>query len=279
MDGSRNFTTKVPYIARDPLYKEEKLYSCDFNLGDSVIRNNHRYDWASVNVTAITDPKAFDLDTHGFCVLNAKTFVSPEKAIAEKPTIEDAYGKEVETLLHHHFPQYTRFEVMNIIVRKRDERYPSPEDFSVVSHEQPARVPHCDFSLSGLPLQTEASFPDQWENLKDKDFDVLNLWRPLNSPNDDWPLAIADFTSIHEGDVILNDDLHRDRAVENSLLHFNPGHRWYYLPSQTIEDILVFRTVDSTGKRPYAFHCAVNSPFSKPGELRSSIEARVYAIR
>lgn len=49
--------------------------------------------------------------------------------------------------------------------------------------------------------------------------------------------------------MILNDDLHRDRAGENTLLHPNERHRWHYISSQTIEDVLVFRTIDSTGKR------------------------------
>jgi len=49
--------------------------------------------------------------------------------------------------------------------------------------------------------------------------------------------------------MILNDDLHRDRAMENTLLHPNDKHRWYHIGGQTIEDVLVFRIIDSTGKR------------------------------
>ncbi len=76
-----------------------------------------------------------------------------------------------------------------------------------------------------------------------------SLWRPLHGPNDDWPLVVCDFSSIEEQDMILNDDLHRDRAVENTLLHSNEKHRWHYIGGQAIEDVLVFRVIDSTGKR------------------------------
>jgi hypothetical protein len=58
-------------------------------------------------------------------------------------------------------------------VRKRDPRFPPPGTVEIVSHEQPVGVPHCDFSLGGLPLQIELSFPGQWEHLKEQDFDVL----------------------------------------------------------------------------------------------------------
>ncbi|KAF5000630.1 hypothetical protein FDECE_11167 [Fusarium decemcellulare] len=279
MAPPKDFTTEVPYIARDPLYKEEKLFSCDFDHGDSAFARNHKYDRTSITVKELIDPAAFSLDTHGFCVLKAKSSLSPDKALDDKREIEESYSHEIEELLRQHFPEYSRIEMMNVVVRKRDPRYPAPGNAAIASHEQPAGVPHTDFSVDGLPLQAELSFPGQWVHLKDMDFDVLNLWRPLHGPNDDWPLCLCDYTSIEEGDIILNDDLHRDRAVENCLLHANEKHRWYYVAGQTIEDVLVFRTVDSTGKRARGFHCAVENPLSPPDQLRSSIEIRVVAIR
>ncbi|RSL84310.1 hypothetical protein CEP51_004009 [Fusarium floridanum] len=207
------------------------------------------------------------------------TLFDPERALANKREIEVSYSQEIEKLLHENFPEYSRIEMMNVVVRKRDPRYPAPGNSIEVSHEQPAGIPHTDFSVNGLPLQTELSFPGQWIHLKDMDFDILNLWRPLYGPNDDWPLAVCDYTSVEDGDIILNDDLHRDRAVENCLLHPNAAHRWHYIAGQTPEDVLVFRTVDSRGKRARGFHCAVENPLSPPGQLRSSIEIRVVAIR
>ncbi|RMJ08400.1 hypothetical protein CDV36_011981 [Fusarium kuroshium] len=275
----RNFTTSVPYIARDPLYQKEKPFSCDFNHGDSIFARNHKCHPISITVKDIVSPTEFNLDTHGFCVLKANTSVDPERALANKREIEVSYSQEIEKLLHENFPEYSRIEMMNVVVRKRDPRYPAPGNSIEVSHEQPAGIPHTDFSVNGLPLQTELSFPGQWIHLKDMDFDILNLWRPLYGPNDDWPLAVCDYTSVEDGDIILNDDLHRDRAVENCLLHPNAAHRWHYIAGQTPEDVLVFRTVDSRGKRARGFHCAVENPLSPPGQLRSSIEIRVVAIR
>ena len=76
-----------------------------------------------------------------------------------------------------------------------------------------------------------------------------SLWRPLYGPNDDWPLSVCDFTSIEGDDILNTDNVHPDRAVENSLLHRNDAHRWYYVAGQRVEDLIVFRIVDSTGKR------------------------------
>jgi hypothetical protein len=45
------------------------------------------------------------------------------------------------------------------------------------------------------------------------------------------------------------DLLYYNRVGENQLLHHNAKHRWYYIPDQRPEDLLVFRNTDSTGNR------------------------------
>ena len=80
--------------------------------------------------------------------------------------------------------------------------------------------------------------------------DHVSVWRPLVGPNNDWPLALCDFTSVDvENDIVPSDLLHNDREAENVLLHPNSKHRWYYLQNQQIDELLVFRNIDSTGKR------------------------------
>ena len=81
--------------------------------------------------------------------------------------------------------------------------------------------------------------------------DVSNsVWRPLIGPNDDWPLALCDYISIDtEHDVIVADLLYVNRIGENQLLYHNKRHQWYYIEGQQPDDLLVFRNIDSTGKR------------------------------
>lgn len=113
----KNFTTSVLYIARDPLYREERPFSCDFDHGTSVFATNHKYDKQPATIHDIVDPTEFDLDVHGFCVLKgAKTAINPEAALADKPSMEDAYAEEVAALMHRNFPEYSRFEMMNVVV-------------------------------------------------------------------------------------------------------------------------------------------------------------------
>ncbi len=201
----KDFTTVMPYIARDPLYNVEKPYSSDFDHGGLIKPCNHRFDPTTVDVKDIVDRQSFNLDQNGFCVMKARTNLSAEEALADKARIEDEYANEIEALLHQRFPEYSRIETINVIVtqphvlfcplfsvstvvatygdskteefctfqvRKRDGRYPSDMPVTV-THEQPGSVPHSDFSLGELPRQLELSFPGQWVHLKNKSYDLL----------------------------------------------------------------------------------------------------------
>ena len=77
----------------------------------------------------------------------------------------------------------------------------------------------------------------------------LSVWRVLR-PNDDWPLALCDYRTVDvEKDVRDTDALRIDRAEELSLLHYNKNHRWYYIPDQKPDCVIVFRNADAEDKR------------------------------
>lgn len=81
-------------------------------------------------------------------------------------------------------------------------------------------------------------------------YEPVSIWRPLNK-TDDWPLAVCDYNTIdQDNDIILTDSIRRNMIIEVSLLHYNEAHKWYYLDGHGIEDLLVFRNVDSEGKLP-----------------------------
>jgi len=87
-----------------------------------------------------------------------------------------------------------------------------------------------------------------------------SVWRVLKGPNNDWPLAVCDYQSVDpKGDVLPNDVLHEDCVGENWLLQKSRGHSWYYLSEQKVEDLIVFRNVDSKNERSSRFQVRYNS--------------------
>ena len=184
--------TTIQYLARNELYETEKPYAADFEVNEQTgaQKTNHIFLAQRVWINTIEAPDDFDIDTHGFCVIKAKTNLKPEAALKNPREVEAAYMNEVKAILHRRFPEYSRLEGIDFVVsaraslqplyllavhlqvRQRDERFPS-DAVAVVEHEQPACLAHSDFSAHGAILQLKASFPGQEEYFEDKNFDIL----------------------------------------------------------------------------------------------------------
>jgi len=273
--------TSIHYIARTSNLETEKAFSTDFPVDhvEGARRNNTQPDICPKVVTAIEDSKEWNLDIHGFCFLHGKTHLDAHRAYKDKSAVQDAYWHDIEAILHQKFPQYSRIECFDFTVRKRDADFPDLVRVYRNEYEQPSQVAHCDWSQNGSLTVLHWCFPGNESFWEGKKFDMLNVWRPLKEPSDDWPLAICDYTTIDtEHDILLNDAIRRDRVEEISVLHFNEAHRWYYLKNQGINDLMVFRNADSHGEKPRGFHAAVCNPMSQ-GPPRESVEVRLVAIR
>lgn len=272
--------TTLAYLARDILYETEKPYLAEFVVEEreDVKKTNYVLSEEPMTIHAIGPSDNFDLDTSGFCVINETINLQAEDALTKPEVVEPTYLKELEAILSKRFPEYRRLEPVEFVVRKRDERFPSNTP-AIVSHQQPACLPHSDYTVHGAMLALEDAFPGQGEYFAGKEFDMINVWRPLTGPNDDWPLAVCDYISIDlENDIRSADRVNVDRIGENQLLHPNKKHRWYYIKGQQPDNLFVFRNIDSTGKRARAFHCAFYNSHAQ-GPPRQSCEARFVAFR
>ncbi|KUJ17108.1 uncharacterized protein LY89DRAFT_646248 [Mollisia scopiformis] len=270
----------IPYLKRDPLYHQFKPFSASFRV-ESVTEeqsSNHMFEYVPVTVHDVRGlEKPMDLDVNGFCYMKQKTSVTSEMANTIA-TYQELYFEEIEDFLYNNFPQYSRFECMDLQVRRRHPDFPNSVG-KRVEFDQPAGLPHCDFSPGGAVIQMSEAFPGQDKHWKGKDFDLLNIWRVLKGPNDDWPLAVCHCKSVDtKKDCATNDALYLDGFGENWLMQASPNHRWYYMSGQQPEDLIVFRNTDSFGERTRCFHMAIKNSLTVC-EPRESIEVRVVAFR
>lgn len=72
-----------------------------------------------------------------------------------------------------------------------------------------------------------------------------SVWKPLRVPVRDWPLAICDAASVDQADFVDTDVIYPNYVAENRMLHFNANQKWYWLPDQAANEVLVFKAVDS----------------------------------
>lgn len=120
-------TTIMPYIARHELYQYEKAYAADFPVPkkDGIHETNHIFDNTPLSVHKIWSKNDFDLNTHGFCILQDTIGIEPDDALNHSRKVERLYCQQIEELLHKSFPEYTRIEAMDFIVSTPQSAYSS----------------------------------------------------------------------------------------------------------------------------------------------------------
>lgn len=76
-----------------------------------------------------------------------------------------------------------------------------------------------------------------------------SVWRPLNGPVLDWPLAMMDFQTLSPTDV-YNCDLWRHRFEERGqtvTYTQNEAQKWYYLDKHEVDEVTMIKIWDSKG--------------------------------
>ncbi|HEX2829735.1 MAG TPA: CmcJ/NvfI family oxidoreductase [Burkholderiales bacterium] len=109
---------------------------------------------------------------------------------------------------------------------------------------------------------------------------IVNVWRPLEGPVLDAPLALCDARSVSVSDLVTSDVHYAARTGEIYLVAHSPSHRWLYFPEMQPAEALVFKQYDSDVRAPrFVPHAAFDHP-DTPAEapLRESIEARVLVV-
>jgi hypothetical protein len=106
---------------------------------------------------------------------------------------------------------------------------------------------------------------------------IVNIWRAINGPVLDTPLAVCDARSIVARDLIAGELRYPGRVGEIYYLRHAPEHRWVYYSNMVRNEALIFKQYDSqiSGVARFVPHAAFDLPEVPPGApLRESIEIR-----
>ncbi|KXT02967.1 hypothetical protein AC578_10610 [Pseudocercospora eumusae] len=263
-----------------------------------------RPDIKKVTIHDMRTRPPFELDVSGFVWIKHQLPYDAD-SLRSNDFVKSTYFEHIRSLLLTRFPQYKDIIYGGHVLRKRDPRFPAmPSTRAEEISTQPIPIPHLDHTpasgarrlkellLDHVGLASNAGHANRDFTLPV--FDQLNVWRVLKGPNNDWPLALCDFTSVDtETEAFSMEYMMRDGPAELSYLRRSPRHRWYYVSSQETEDILVFRNTASDGrKKPCAYATYIyqtlmtgtvawHASFDHGGgddSLRESVELHLFAI-
>lgn len=216
------------------------------------------------------------LDREGFALISMPTSI---RDFRDRTCVEDEHPKEIVAFIQ----SLTKADEVVIAgpgaLRFGDRAQADDRK----EHNKVARLIHSDTSVLG-----SQAFERQYDPHPDREVVRTvhhNIWRTFSSPPQDLPLALCDFRSVDERDLIVAEAAFDDEqgqvnwAFEALLFAYNPAHRWHYFSNMTRDEVLVFKRYDSDRAQPWFVpHSAFTDP-SAPAdaEPRASIEMRTIS--
>ena len=211
-----------------------------------------------------------DLPTSGFMLIDAPTAV---KNFLDNEQISDIYEDEITALLKS-ITGASRVHIFDHTVRASD-----PDIRETKQTREPSTLVHNDYTVKSGFICMQENLGGDAEKLKQRRFQIINLWRPLVDPVQSWPLALCDARSVDEADMVDAERRAANHTGEISLATYNPKHSWFYYSDMNSKEMLIFKTFDSEngGRMPYAIHTAIDIPATSPNvRPRESIETRAF---
>ena len=212
------------------------------------------------------------LDREGFVFTPHETKV---ESFFDADEVKAVYDAEAAELVKR-FSGASRVHVFDHTLRVA-----SDETRTEKKLREPVRVVHNDYTEKSGPQRVRDLLPDEADELLQRRFAVVQVWRPIRKPVQDLPLAICDAQSIAADDFVPTDLVYKDRIGEVLQIAHNPDHRWFYFPEMARNEALVFKCYDSMtdGRSRFSAHSAFDDPTSPPdAPPRESIETRTLAF-
>lgn len=151
-------------------------------------------------------------------------------------------------------------------------------------HNQPAFGAHVDYGAKTVADFTRLQLdPEEAERRLAGRHMLLNVWRPIATV-ESTPFALCDASTVRREDLFDSEIVGGLGGLPFSLWGFNlaydPGHRWYWVPRQRPEEVLVFKLFDTDPDAvQFTAHSAFEDPTAPTGAApRQSVELRTVAF-
>jgi hypothetical protein len=140
---------------------------------------------------------------------------------------------------------------------------------------------HNDYTAGSAPQRVRDLMSAEAEELLQRRYVEINLWRPIRGPLLRSPLALCDATTLSEENLVGSELRYPDRTGETYAITYNPAQRWYYFPKMQADEVVLIRCFDSAreGAARFSAHGAFDDPSTPEDALpRESIETRALVF-
>jgi hypothetical protein len=266
---SESIEATVNYI----LNNGQKLFTETAGPGGTDVRTGGTVDPRQVTIhNARLHAEPFALDRDGFRFVRHDTKVVD---FFDEDQVRKVYYPEMEALVKKESGA-SRVVVFDHTLRTADDEQREARKIREV-----VRRVHNDYTEWSGPQRVHDLLPQEADELLQRRFAIVQVWRPIRHPVESFPLAICDARSISADDFVVNERRYPNRVGQTYAITYNPAHQWYWLPRMRREEALVFKVYDSAkdGRARWSAHTAFEDPTSPHNARpRESIEIRTLAF-
>ena len=212
------------------------------------------------------------LDEQGFVLVEHKTKVAD---FFDAEQLKSVYYPEVERLIKG-ASGASRVVIFDHTLRSGDE---TEREERLI--REPVLSAHNDYTEWSGPNRVREFIPDEAEALLARRFAIIQVWRAINQPIRQNPLALADAKSVAMEDLLVAERRYPHRVGQTYRLKYNPKHRWFYFPEMQRDEALVFKVYESEkdGRARFTPHTSFADPTSPANApARQSLEVRAFAF-
>lgn len=219
------------------------------------------------------------VDTEGFCLWDAPSQV---KDFMDEQAVKSTYYQEARELALA-ATGAKEAHVFDHLVRRREQDRGALTFGRGSTNGRAAangRI-HNDYTEASGRQRLALVLGDAAAAARVKRYSIVNIWRAINGPVQDTPLAVCDARSVMASDLVEAEVCYPRRSGEIYLLLHAPQHRWHYYPRMERHEALVFKQYDTqvSGVARFTPHAAFDLPNPPPdAPLRESIELRCLVI-
>jgi hypothetical protein len=148
----------------------------------------------------------------------------------------------------------------------------------------PAGWAHLDYDFDEAAVQLQETLDRADREVAPFRRHVLyQTWRALTDPPQDFPLAICDWRTVTNDDIVplvyhLGAD-GQDVTYRSQGSRFSDRHEWWYFPDLTVDELLLFVGFDSAHPdTPSSLHVSFEDPTVSEPVPRASIETRFFGL-
>jgi len=214
----------------------------------------------------------FMLERTGFRFIRHDTVVGD---FLDETEVQRVYYPEMEALVKAESGA-SRVVVFDHTLRTADDAVREARKIREV-----VRRVHNDYTEWSGPQRVRDLLPEEADELLDRRFAIIQVWRPIRHPVETFPLAICDARTLSFKDLVVSERRYPNRIGQTYAITYNPEHAWYWFPRMQRSEALVFKVYDSLTDGParWTAHTAFQDPTSPPNARpRESIEIRTLAF-